>query len=198
MTKEKDQKKNPLIREQPLTYDDYANLPDDGNRYELDDGVLELMSPAPSPRHQVIGLKLAQIIMNTCESEYILLTPPIDVLLSNREVRQPDLVMVHRSRASIITKRAIEGPPDLVAEILSPHSIRRDKQRKLASYAKHGIPEYWIIDPRNEVLERYVNADGKYELQDIFMQDEPVRSDRLPCVSFTVAQLMAAAALLPD
>lgn len=198
MTKEKESKKNPLIREQSVTYDDYASMPDDGNRYEIDDGVLELMSPVPTPRHQVIAVEMAYLIKNSCDSDYIVILSPIDLILSPKEVRQPDLVMVHRSSASIITRRGIEGVPDLIVEILSPHSFRRDKQRKLKVYAKYLIPEYWIVDPANEVLERYLNKNGKYELQELFMNDEPVRSDRLPCVTLTVAQLMKSVELLRE
>ncbi|MEQ4482527.1 Uma2 family endonuclease [Cohnella silvisoli] len=146
----KERDNQPIIREQQVTYDDYAQLPDDGKRYEVADGVLELMSPAPSPKHQVISYQMQTLLTNNCQLEYIIFASPVDLILSAKEVRQPDLVMVHRSRMEIITRRGIEGIPDLVAEILSPHSVKRDKQQKLKSYAAYQIPEYWIIDPANE------------------------------------------------
>ncbi|MFK4996837.1 Uma2 family endonuclease [Bacillus sp. N9] len=116
--------KNNVIKEQTVTYDDYAQMPDDGNRYELVDGTLELMTPAPSPKHQLISFQMQSVLTESCQSEYIIFASPIDLILSNTEVRQPDLVMVHRNKIEIITKRGIEGIPNMVAEILSPHSVK--------------------------------------------------------------------------
>ncbi|WP_435922523.1 Uma2 family endonuclease [Paenibacillus sp. DYY-L-2] len=161
------------------------------------DGVLELMTPAPTPKHQLISNQLQTIITNSCQQKYIIFASPIDLILSNKEVRQPDLVMVHRNNIEIITSRGIEGVPDLVAEILSPHSIKRDKQSKLKVYAAYGIPEYWIVDPPHEALEQYVLMDGRYELLHVFDREETVHSDRLPCVSFTMGQIGDAAAGIP-
>ncbi|MGG6311916.1 Uma2 family endonuclease [Paenibacillus macerans] len=193
----RDDKRNPVVKEQPATYDDYARLPDDGTRYELADGVLELMSPAPTPKHQAISSQIQNLLMNSCQQEYIIFASPIDLILSKTEVRQPDLVMVRRSNLEIITRRGIEGIPDLVAEILSPHSVKRDKQKKLKVYAAYRIPEYWIIDPAHEALEQYVLEDGKYELLNVFDREEAVGSERLPCVSFTMGQVVDATAGLP-
>jgi Uma2 family endonuclease len=187
----------PIIREQLVTYDDYARLPDDGKRYEVADGVLELMSPAPSPKHQVVSNQIQTLLTNSCQSEYIIFASPVDLILSAKEIRQPDLVMVLRSRMDIITRRGIEGIPDLVAEILSPHSVKRDKQKKLKTYAAYQIPEYWIIDPANEALEQYILTDSRYELVNLYDREETVQSDRLPCVSFTMGQIVDAAADLP-
>lgn len=192
----KSREDKPIIKEQSATYEDYAKL-DDGKRYELADGVLELMTPAPTPKHQLISNQLQTIITNSCQLDYIIFASPIDLILSNKEVRQPDLVMVHRSKIDIITSRGIEGVPDLVAEILSPRSIKRDKQSKLKVYAAYGIPEYWIVDPPHEALEQYILTDGKYELFHVFDREEPVQSDRLPCVSFTMGQITDAAAGIP-
>ncbi|MCU6711377.1 Uma2 family endonuclease [Paenibacillus sp. J5C_2022] len=186
-----------MVREQPFTYDEYAQMPDDGNRYEIASGVLELMSPAPTPKHQVISNQMQTILTNSCQMEYIVFASPIDLILSATEVRQPDLLMVHRNRMEIITRRGIEGIPDLVGEILSPHSAKRDKVQKLAAYAAYRIPEYWIVDSANELLEQYLLANDKYELHNLYSCEEQVQSDRLPCVSFTMGQIVAAAEGLP-
>jgi Uma2 family endonuclease len=193
----KSNKNKPMIKEQPATYDDYAKLPDDGSRYELADGVLELMTPAPTPKHQVISTQLLTILMNSCQTLYIVFASPIDLILSSTEVRQPDIVMVHRSKIDIITLRGIEGIPDLVAEILSPQSVKRDKQNKLIAYAKYHIPEYWIVDPANECLEQYILSGDKYELHTVYDREETIQSDRLQCISFTMEQILATAAGLP-
>lgn len=186
-----------IIREHPVTYDDYAELPDDGKRYEVADGVLELMSPAPTPKHQVISFQMQALLTNSCQMEYIVFASPVDLILSATEVRQPDLIMIHRSRMDMITRRGIEGIPDLVAEILSPHSVKRDRLQKLAAYAAYQIPEYWIIDPANESLEQYILSDHRYELNNIFSREDQVKSERLPCVSFTMGQIVDAAEGLP-
>ncbi|MBS4210341.1 Uma2 family endonuclease [Bacillus sp. FJAT-50079] len=172
-------------------------MPDDGKRYELVDGTLELMTPAPSPKHQLISFQMQSVLTNSCQSEYIIFASPIDLILSNTEVRQPDLVMVHRNKIEIITKRGIEGIPNMVAEILTPHSIKRDKQNKLNIYAQYNIPEYWIIDPSYATLEQYLLSNGTYKLNNVFERDETVQSEQLNCVSFTMKQIVNAAADLP-
>lgn len=187
----------PVTREQPVTYDDYAGLPDDGKRYELVEGMLELMSPAPTPKHQAISNQMQTALTNSCHSEYMIFAAPVDLILSATEVRQPDIVMIHRSKKEIITGKGIEGTPDLVAEILSPHSVRRDKYSKMNTYAKYRIPEYWVVDPANEALEQYLLSGNKYELFAIYEKEDPVRSERLQCVSFTMGHIVDAVADLP-
>lgn len=194
-----DPKKKPdIIRERPMTYEDYAALPEDYGRYELVDGVLEAMSPGPSVSHQSVITEMNYSIKNSCASDYIVLVAPIDVILSDREVRQPDLVMIHRSRIHILAKRGVIGPPDLVVEILSDWSIKRDKVKKRLAYAKFGIPEYWIVDPQNGSLEQYVLQDGRYELVDVYTGDETVSSGKLPCVGFTMGAIMSQVPDIPE
>jgi Uma2 family endonuclease len=191
--------KNPdKVREQPLTYDDYATLPDDGSRYELVDGVLEMMSPSASAKHQIISAQIQKRLVQSCEDEYLIIYAPMDVILSPVEVRQPDLIMIHRGRLHIITKRGIEGPPDLVVEILSPSSIKRDKVGKLKSYAQHEIPEYWIVDPSNWLLEQYVLQEKSYELNEVYTEDDQVCSNHITCVSFSMNQIMKEIPDLPE
>jgi Uma2 family endonuclease len=193
------EKKRPHeVRERPLTYDDYANLPDDGNRYELDDGVLELMSPSASAKHQMVSFQIEKRLAQRCETEYVILHAPLDVILSPYEVRQPDIIMIHRSRLNIITKRGIEGPPDLVVEILSPSSLKRDKVRKRHAYARYLIPEYWIVDTANGALEQYVLRLHAYEIVELYQHEDAIHSEHIPCVSFTMKEIMDAIPELPD
>ncbi|MFE8698473.1 Uma2 family endonuclease [Cytobacillus sp. FJAT-53684] len=177
------------VKEVGLTYDDYAAI-DDGNRYELAGGQLELMSPAPLVTHQIVSFEILINLSRSCELDYFILHAPVDVILSPAEVRQPDLVLIHRKRMEIISKRGIEGAPDLVVEILSPSSLKRDKIDKIKSYAHFGIPEFWIVDPDTGVLEQYVLHEKRYELIDIFQNNELVTSPNIPCVSFTMAAIM--------
>jgi len=180
------------VREQSWTYDMYASLPEDGNRYEVLDGVLELMSPGPSASHQTVNRELLFILMQSCRSDYILFSAPLDVILSDTVVVQPDLVMIHRSREQIVTERGIEGAPDLVVEIVNPGSRKRDKVVKLALYARHGVPEYWVIDPVSRTLEQYKPGEGGvYRLHNLFERDDTVVSDHVPCISFALRELFA-------
>jgi Uma2 family endonuclease len=194
----KSDKKPEVIKETPLTYDDYASLPDDGNRYELASGALELMSPAPSPRHQAYSNQLQYTLNRSCQSEYLIFSAPVDVILSNTEVRQPDLLMVHRSRSSILTKRGVEGPPDLVVEIMSAYSRKRDKVHKTRSYARHGVPEYWIIDLTTLTLEQYLLNGESYQIHNVYAEDEIVQSERISCVAFSMYELVRSVPDLPD
>lgn len=187
--KNNDKSRRNIIRESGLTYDDYASL-DDGKRYELVEGQLELMSPAPTVTHQLVSLEIQKKLLQTCESDYMILNAPIDIILSRTEVRQPDLVLIHRKRLDIVSKRGIEGAPDLVIEILSPSTLKRDKLDKLITYAKFHVTEYWIVEPELGFLEQYVLQEGRYELINIFQEDELVTSPNVPCISFTMSSIM--------
>jgi len=182
------------VQEGQVTYEAYAGMPDDGRRYEIFDGVLEMMSPGPSTIHQLVHARLFNA-MQKCSSDYVILYAPLDVILSRTNVVQPDLIMVHRSRLDIVTVRGIEGAPDLVVEVLSPGSRSRDKVRKMNIYAKHQIPEYWIVDVQSRTLERHVLAGDRYELRDLFEGEDTVTSEKLPCVSFAVSELFNDASL---
>lgn len=178
-----------LIKETNLTYDDYASI-DDGNRYELVDGQLELMSPAPSVIHQMVSFQMQKNIAESCESDYVILNAPIDVILADNEVRQPDLVLIHRERMNILSNRGVVGPPDLVVEILSPSTLKRDKIDKLNTYANFRIPEYWTVEPKTGILEQYSLHKNQYNLINIFQNDEPITSPGITCISFTMAEIM--------
>jgi Uma2 family endonuclease len=187
-----------LIKESPVTYEMYAGMVDDGNRYEISDGVLELMSPAPTPTHQSFVYELQYKLNASCRNEYIIYSAPIDVILSATEVRQPDLVLIHRSRMGIVEKKGINGAPDLVVEITSKHSRRRDKVQKRIAYAKYGVPEYWIIDLSNFTLEQYVLDGERYELAEVYAEDETIRSEAVACASFSMNEIIRSLPIHPD
>jgi len=187
MTYDKKPDKPMVIKESGWTIEDYYKLPEDGNQYEIIDGTLEL-KPSPTTTHQRISQQIYDLLRDSCKSDYIIMLAPIDVILSDKETRQPDLLMVHRSRESIIEVHAVVGPPDLVVEVLSPSSVKRDRVMKLHSYARFGVPEYWIVDPLNVTLEKYVliEKNQPYLLVDVYSADEIVVSQHLPCVGFQV------------
>ena len=192
-------KKKPIdeIRESNMTYDLYAAMPDDGNRYEIDDGVLELMSPGPNTVHQLVLQAIQELMLGDCREDYLIILAPLDVILSQREVKQPDMIMVHKSRTSIVTYRGIEGPPDLVVEVSSEYSLRRDRVKKAKSYAKYGVPEYWIVDIANMALEQYVLREAVYELVELYREDDVVHSQLLACVSFSMNDVLRSIPYMP-
>ena len=98
--------------------------------------------------------------------------------------------MVSRKRMDILTNRGIEGAPDLVVEITSPSSVKRDKVDKLATYASYEIPEYWIVDPGMETLEQYILKSGRYELVELYQNDEQITSPYISCIAFTMKNVM--------
>ncbi|MGM8363919.1 Uma2 family endonuclease [Virgibacillus sp. W0181] len=185
----KDRCNKDILKENNLTYNDYATL-DDQNRYELVQAKLELMSPSPSTIHQLVIAEIDDQISLSCKQDYFIFFAPIDVILSSTNVRQPDIALVHRKRVGILTQRGIEGAPDLVIEVLSPSTLKRDKIDKIKTYAAFHIPEYWIVDPASGTLEQYVLSEDRYEMTNIFQGDEHITSPTITCVSFTMDAVM--------
>ena len=148
-----------------LTYEDFALLPDDGKRYELHEGELSV-TPAPGARHQlVIGnlyLLLAPHVRASGRGQLVL--SPFDCIMTNITVVEPDLVYIDEVRLPLLSERALEGSPTLAIEVLSPSSISIDRRRKLALYAAHDVPWYWIVDPETRTIEVYRLEAGAYRL----------------------------------
>jgi Uma2 family endonuclease len=148
-----------------LTYADYAALPDDGRRYELHEGELSV-TPAPGVRHQRVLLNLADTLLHHVKAGRLgeVFLAPLDCIMTDITVVQPDIVYVSRDRSALISERAIEGAPTLAIEIVSPSSERIDRQRKFDLYARHGVPHYWIVDPATREILAYVLTAGVYRL----------------------------------
>ena len=145
-----------------LTYEDYANMPDD-ERYELIDGEL-IMAAAPNLIHQEIIVRLIWQFMPAVRRGLgRVFVAPADVVLSDYDVVQPDLLFVLKENAHIITEANVQGAPDLVVEILSPSTSRRDWNEKRDLYAKYGVKELWIADPDERVVWVMTLRDGVYE-----------------------------------
>jgi Uma2 family endonuclease len=137
-----------------LTYHDYQLLPDDGKRYEILDGDL-YMTRAPATRHQMIVTRLSNLLFTYLERNPIgtVLTAPCDVLLSDIDILQPDLLVVLQDGVARITDKNVQGPPDLVIEILSPGTAGRDRDLKRKRYEHFGVREYWLVDPDQNTVE---------------------------------------------
>lgn len=139
-----------------LTYQDYAALPDDGRRYQILEGEL-CVTPAPGSRHQEICGNLFAAIHAYVKARGLgkVFHAPMDVILSETSIVQPDLAFVAADRLGRISARGIEGAPTLVAEVLSPTTATLDRRRKRDLYARHGVTFYWIVDGEARILELY-------------------------------------------
>ena len=152
-------------RQAVLTYHDYAALPDDGRRYEIHDGELSV-TPAPSPQHQICAANLFRILDSHVRSHGLglVLFAPLDVILSDTSIVQPDLVYLASGGLGAVSRRGIEGPPTLAVEILSPSTTAIDRATKHDLYARHGVPFFWLVDPEARLIEAYRLEGERYTL----------------------------------
>lgn len=134
-------------------YQDYLQLPED-KRYEIIDGDL-FMVPSPNEDHQRVLANLFYIFSRYVRKNDtgIVYCAPFDILFSEEDIVQPDIIFVSNENKKIITKDNIKGAPDMLVEILSPSTSKRDIGIKKKLYARHGVREYWIINPEDKTIE---------------------------------------------
>ena len=175
---------NPNVR---LTYQDYINLPESDTRYELIDGEL-YVAPSPTTAHQTILLELIAALRAFVKTSDLgrVFVAPLDVILSNEDVLQPDILFVSKNRENIITEINIQGAPDLVVEILSPGIADRDRTIKRARYFIHGVQEYWIVDPQAKTIEVLTTGQDDFETVQVYGENTSVAS---PVLEGLVIQL---------
>lgn len=145
-----------------LTYRDYEALPEgDGRHYQILDGEL-FVTASPAPRHQRILGRLNDIVRRHVLDRGLgeVLFAPVAVILADTTVVEPDLVYLDRERQRLVSARAIDGPPTLVVEILSPSTAAVDRGTKRQLYSRYGVPFYWIVDPVARSLEAYALGEG--------------------------------------
>lgn len=139
-------------------FEDYWRLPEDGTwLHELAQGALVLVPP-PTAWHQCVSSNLVWLLERHVRAHAAgrVLSAPVGVVLGEgegRDVLLPDALFVSRAREAIISPRAVEGAPDLVVEILSPATRGRDLGCKREAYARHGVQEYWVVDPEAETVD---------------------------------------------
>jgi Uma2 family endonuclease len=151
-----------------LTYDDFVLFPDDGLRHELIDGE-HYVTPSPNTKHQRISINLTVLIGGWLERNPIgqLFHAPFDVVFSNFDVVEPDLLYMSNARAAeVLTAKHVRGVPELVVEIGSPGTRKRDETVKRRLYERAGVSEYWVVDPeidRIRVYRRQAEGFGRVE-----------------------------------
>jgi len=153
-----------IEKEKLFTYKDYEKLPE-GAPYQLIGGKL-VLTPSPVPYHQKISLRIAFELFKYVKEHNLgeVLSAPIDLYLSETETYQPDIIFISGENLSMVGEKRIEGPPDLVIEILSPSTAYYDLKHKKNIYEQTGVKEYWIADPMEKSLEIYENTDKGFVL----------------------------------
>lgn len=146
-----------------FTYEDYLLFPNDGKRHEIIDGD-HFMTPSPNTKHQRVSFRLSAAFANFLRANNIgtAFTAPFDVILSDEDIVEPDLLFVSAARTAIITDKNVQGPPDLVVEILSDSTRKTDEIVKRKLYERYGVREYWIVDPELETVKIYRLTDQSY------------------------------------
>jgi len=162
-----------------LTYEDFVLFPDDGKRRELIDGQLHV-TPSPLVRHQVVAGMIYYLILSHLEAHGggQVFIAPLDVLLSDVDIVEPDVIFVSDSDSDVITTKNLKGPPTLLVEVLS--DARRDRGLKRDLYGKAGVAEYWIVDAQADRVEIYRSAGGRYGEPEILTPGETFKTKHLP------------------
>jgi Uma2 family endonuclease len=163
------------------SFADLERAPDDGRRYELYDGEICVV-PAPILLHQVVQYALAEELRRICRQHGgFAVGSPIDVVFSEHDVLQPDVVYFRPARMHLLDlDSAIRHAPDLCVEILSPSTEATDRGRKMQMFARYSVPEYWIVDPAQEVLEVLRLEAGSYVVVQRAAGEAAVESAVLP------------------
>src|SRR5215510_11534503 len=140
-----------------LTYDDFVLFPDDGMRHELIDGE-HYVTPTPNSKHQVVLGNLHLVIGNWLRDHRTgrVMLSPFDVVFTKFDVVEPDLLYLSNERASqVLTSKNVQGVPELVVEIGSPSTRKRDETIKRGLYERSGVSEYWFVDPELDLVRVY-------------------------------------------
>ena len=168
----------------PFTYADLLTTPEDGRRYEVLEGDL-VVSPAPKWSHQRIVAKLTGLVVDADRAGFGIFSPaPTDVIFAPKNVTEPDLLFLAKEHLGLTTEAGVHGAPDLVIEVVSESSRRRDVLVKRHIYERFGVRFYWIVDPVEETVRIFELKDGAYG------EPHTLRTgDRLGCPLFPGIEL---------
>jgi Uma2 family endonuclease len=179
----------PGPRQGMWTYEDYAALPDDGNRYEVLQGVL-YMAPSPGKWHQKASVAISHYLYVAVQMAGLgeVYAAPFDVMLDAKNTVQPDVLVVLNEHLDRVTKSGVVGAPDLVVEIASPATARIDLGEKLYAYASAGVTEYWVVNPDAHTVEVLVLRQGTYHSLGIYYGPAVLPSHVVPNLNAIVEQ----------
>jgi Uma2 family endonuclease len=175
------------------TYEHYTALPDDGQRYEIVDGVLYMPPPSPNDFHQGASNLFATYLTIHVQFKGLgrVYTGPFDVRLTFNTVVQPDVIVILAENLHKITRQGIVGSPDLAIEIASPSTKRYDRLVKWNAYARAGVQEYWIAEPLAQTVEVLVLEGDSYTSLGVFGGEDILPSRVVPDFPVRVKQFFA-------
>jgi Uma2 family endonuclease len=174
-----------------MTAEQFLQLGEDppGVRLELVNGEIAV-TPSPTPSHSSIDTILRIILGNHIRAHDLgKLYGDVDTILDDFNVRRPDILYFAKSRLHLVGEKAMEGPPDLCIEILSPSSERIDRKVKFEQYRKAGVAHYWIVDPKSKAIEAYKLTRGKYRLAGSGAKNDAVRLAPFEALEIPLAEL---------
>jgi Uma2 family endonuclease len=177
-----------------LTYDDYLQFPEDGKRHELIDGE-HYVTPAPKRAHQEISGNLHWLIRSYLEQRPIgrIFYAPFDVIFSNFDVVEPDLLYLSHARARAVLRDWVHGAPELVVEIASASTRKRDETIKRRLYKRFGVSEYWVVDPEVERVRVYRRAGDACDRAEELSREagDVLTSALLPGLELSLTRILA-------
>jgi Uma2 family endonuclease len=149
-----------------LTFEDLELIPEEqeGDRHELIDGEL-VVTPVPVMKHQIVSMNLIRHLDRHIVTGELgmVFHPPTGIRFTPDNLLVPDICFVAQDRLHVIGPKTIDAAPDLVVEILSPGTRRRDLETKQALYARFGVQEYWVVDPDAETVTVLALVGDRYE-----------------------------------
>ena len=190
-------------------YGDYVNWQDD-QRWELIEGVAYNMTPAPSFRHQEVVGNIFYLLKQNISACHVIASP-IDVLMPSAEqtgdhsdnkshnysddnsdekvetVVQPDILIL--CDEAKISEKCIRGAPDLIVEVLSPATAKKDEGIKRDLYERAGVEEYWLVHPLDHTINRYTLENNRYRRSDVYGLGDTITSSRFPELELVLSQL---------
>jgi Uma2 family endonuclease len=171
------------------TYQDLFSFPDDGRRYEIIEGELYEM-PAPNWDHVAVVMNLVLLLGPVVQSlGGRLATAPVDVFFEGADPVQPDILAILPGSLAVAGGRGVQGPPDLIVEVVNPSNRGHDLLTIRALYARAGVGEYWLLDPETRTFEilsldgdafhRVVSATGSDVPVSPLLEPLPIAADAL-------------------
>jgi Uma2 family endonuclease len=185
MSKSKTPRPNTTIKEQQGYYDAYE-------RFEIIEDVRYDFLSSPKFVHQKMLTNFYLAFHNTCSYEGEIILAPMDVHFDEHNIVQPDVIYIARANLGIIRDGYVFGVPNLLVEILSESTGRRDKTIKKALYERNGVSEYWLADPVYRTVDQFLLEEGCYRLAATHTELDTITSPSIPCLSIDLGGIFLA------